>query len=272
MDDYLVVRQKVEANQVSPLTERPRDLSSTPCTGRPSGRSQIKVEHIVQDAVTDDGTLDWLQQDKRVRAFVEKDAGMYDAVNRGLRRSSGEWLAYLNCDEQYLPGALQAVAEFFHANPGVEIVFADTIVIDAQGGYVCDRKVLLPLRNHSTICSLGVLTAAMFFRRSVLQNHDLYFDCRWRVVGARRIQTNGQIRSEARAKTDAGVQNPPPVAAAGARALFPETAQLLDLYPWFARPAVSVRSGQADCYLEKQTLADPGLSQSFPGPKCEWRA
>jgi len=153
------------------------------CIASVADQQGIEVEHIVQDAVSDDGTLDWLQQDKRVRAFVEKDAGMYDAVNRGLRRSSGEWLAYLNCDEQYLPGALQAVAEFFHANPGVEIVFADTIVIDAQGGYVCDRKVLLPLRNHSTICSLGVLTAAMFFRRSVLQNHDLYFDSRWRVVG-----------------------------------------------------------------------------------------
>ena len=40
----------------------------------------------------------------RVRAFVEKDQGMYDAVNRGLRRATGEMLAYLNCDEQYLPG------------------------------------------------------------------------------------------------------------------------------------------------------------------------
>ena len=42
---------------------------------------------------------------------------MYDAINRGLRRASGEILAYLNCDEQYLPGALQEVAAFFEKHP-----------------------------------------------------------------------------------------------------------------------------------------------------------
>src|SRR5215467_6301036 len=62
-----------------------------------------QVEHIVQDAGSDDGTLEWLPHDKRVKAFVEKDQGMYDAVNRGLNRAAGDVLAYLNCDEQYLP-------------------------------------------------------------------------------------------------------------------------------------------------------------------------
>ena len=52
------------------------------------------------------------------KAFVEKDAGKCtDAVNRGYRRASGDILAYLNCDEQYLPGALAAVREFFEAHP-----------------------------------------------------------------------------------------------------------------------------------------------------------
>src|ERR1039458_7906042 len=73
----------------------------------------VALEHIIQDAGSDDGTLDWLRQDSRVKAFVEKDAGMYDAVNRGLRRASGEILAYLNCDEQYLPGTLITVKAFF---------------------------------------------------------------------------------------------------------------------------------------------------------------
>src|ERR1043166_6286656 len=50
----------------------------------------VQLEHIVQDAGSDDGTLDWLPHDPRVRAFVEKDQGMYDAVNRGLKRRSEE--------------------------------------------------------------------------------------------------------------------------------------------------------------------------------------
>jgi hypothetical protein len=64
----------------------------------------VDLEHIVQDAGSDDGTLDWLLTDKRVRPFVEKDRGMYDALNRGFDRSNGDVLAWLNCDEQYLEG------------------------------------------------------------------------------------------------------------------------------------------------------------------------
>ena len=66
----------------------------------------VELEHIVQDAGSTDGTLDWLRDDTRVQTFVERDSGMYDGVNRGLRRATGDILSYLNCDEQYLPGCL----------------------------------------------------------------------------------------------------------------------------------------------------------------------
>jgi len=54
------------------------------------------------------------QKIPRVTAFIEKDSGMYDASNRGLRRARGEILAYINCDEQYLPGALHRFGPFFN--------------------------------------------------------------------------------------------------------------------------------------------------------------
>src|SRR4051812_12173129 len=87
----------------------------------------VELEHIVQDAGSDDGTLDWLPHDPRVKAYIEKDSGMYDAVNRGWKRANGEILAYINCDEQYLPGALQKVWDFFQANPAVEVLFGDIV-------------------------------------------------------------------------------------------------------------------------------------------------
>jgi hypothetical protein len=39
----------------------------------------VQLEHIVQDSCSDDGTQDWLPQDSRVKAFVEKDQGMYES-------------------------------------------------------------------------------------------------------------------------------------------------------------------------------------------------
>jgi glycosyltransferase involved in cell wall biosynthesis len=90
---------------------------------------QAGVEHIVQDAGSDDGTLDWLPRDTRVKAFVEKDQGMYDGINRGLRRAGGDILAYLNCDEQYLPGALSTVLRFFEEHPAVDVLFGDVVML-----------------------------------------------------------------------------------------------------------------------------------------------
>ena len=153
------------------------------CIASVADQTGVQVEHIVQDAGSDDGTLDWLLADRRVTAHVEKDAGMYDAINRGLRRSRGELLAYLNCDEQYLPGALPAVQEFFAGHPEVDVAFAYTVVVDTRGECLCYRKVVLPGKYHVQVCHLPVFTCATFFRRRVLDQHGLYFDSRWRDSG-----------------------------------------------------------------------------------------
>jgi len=83
------------------------------CIASVADQQGVEVEHIVQDSCSDDGTQEWLPKESRVKAFIEKDQGMYDAVNRGFRRSTGQSLAYLNCDEQYLPRALQTVHDSF---------------------------------------------------------------------------------------------------------------------------------------------------------------
>jgi len=124
-----------------------------------------EVEHIVQDAGSDDGTLDWLTGDKRAKLFVEKDQGMYDAINRGFRRSSGEILAFLNCDEQYLPGTLEKVLGYFTEHPGVDMLFGDVIFTDRLGEYLWHRKMQIPLKLHTWTCHLSTLTCGMFFRR-----------------------------------------------------------------------------------------------------------
>jgi glycosyltransferase involved in cell wall biosynthesis len=144
---------------------------------------RVDAEHIVQDAGSDDGTLDWLPQERRVKAFVEKDQGMYDGINRGLRRTSGDLLAYLNCDEQYLPGALKTVEGFFEQHSEVDVLFGDVVLVDAEGRYLYHRKMQTPLKYHTWTCHLSTLSCAMFFRRRVVFDYDFWFDPRLRDVG-----------------------------------------------------------------------------------------
>jgi len=152
------------------------------CIASVADQAGVRLEHIVQDSCSDDGTPEWLAHDPRVRAFIEKDAGMYDAVNRGYRRAQGDILAYLNCDEQYLPGALAAVRDYFQQHPEVEVLLAGTVVVDGAGKYICHRHSLVPHPLHIWY-RFPVLTSSIFIRRRVIHERGLYFDTRWRDLG-----------------------------------------------------------------------------------------
>lgn len=138
----------------------------------------------MQDAGTGPELEAWAAKNSRLKLFIEKDEGMYDAVNRGLRRATGDILAYLNCDEQYLPGALVPVAEFFDENPRIDALFAHAIIVNAKGEFVAYRKAVRPGKYHPWVSkNLAILTCATFFRRRILDEYDLFFSADLKDVG-----------------------------------------------------------------------------------------
>ena len=109
---------------------------------------------------------------------------MYDAINRGLQKATGEVCAYLNCDEQYLLGTLRRVADYFGRSPKIDVLFGAAIVVRPDGSYVCDRKVMKPTRLHTLVSgNLSIFTSSTFFRRSAVVERGLFFERQWKVVG-----------------------------------------------------------------------------------------
>lgn len=98
-----------------------------------SGQEGIRVEHIIQDGASTDGTVELLERmGDRVEWVSEPDEGQSDALNRGIRRARGRWIAWLNADEFYLPDGLRAlVAE--GDRTGADVVYGDTIFSDGDG-------------------------------------------------------------------------------------------------------------------------------------------
>lgn len=143
----------------------------------------IIVEHIVQDSLSGPEIAEALKPFPNVNLVSEKDDGMYDAINRGWEKATGDILCWLNCDEQYLPGALTQVADYFRQHPETEVLFADAFVVNPQGEYSCSRQVLVPLLYHSWICHLGTLSCATFFRRDLIRERGFTLDTRWKSVG-----------------------------------------------------------------------------------------
>jgi len=89
-------------------------------------------EHIVVDGGSTDRTLEILGKYPHLRWVSEPDRGQSDAINKGIRMSSGDVVAYLNSDDMHRPGAFQAVAEAFASNPQNGVVVGDCDLIDAQ--------------------------------------------------------------------------------------------------------------------------------------------
>ena len=116
-----------------------------------------------------------------LRIFKEKDSGMYDAINKGLKKGTGKVCAYLNCDEQYLSGALEVVRGFLKDRLNVEVVLGDVIVVGTDGEAICHRKMVKPGLAHTWTCHFGALTAGIFFRENLL-NEGLLFDTSYRVA------------------------------------------------------------------------------------------
>ena len=144
----------------------------------------VESEHIVQDACSDDGTDKWLVKDLRVKAYIEKDRGMYDAINRGMRRASGAILAHLNADEQYLPAALSFVGDYFASHPDIDVLFTNAVIVDNTGDYLAHRFISLPTKLHTLVGrGLATLTCGTFFRRTLSDKHSLFFDATFRNVG-----------------------------------------------------------------------------------------
>jgi glycosyltransferase involved in cell wall biosynthesis len=141
----------------------------------------VDFEHLVQDAGSV-GVEDWMKSHPGVKVTVEPDNGMYDAINRGLKRARGEICAYLNCDEQYLPGTLRKVGDYFNQHPEVDVVFGDAILADAELRPLAYRRAVTPLRWHTLLRPLGVLTCSTFFRRKVVDDGVL-FDPSWKIMG-----------------------------------------------------------------------------------------
>jgi len=139
------------------------------------------VEHIVVDGCSSDNTLSVLRGYPHLRWISEPDHCQSEALNKGFQMASGDLVGWLNTDEYYLPGALQAVARCATDNPDADIFYGDSIFVDADG------RLQRAKRSHEfnphILLYYGcfIPTDATFFRRRLIDESFL-LDTNYRVV------------------------------------------------------------------------------------------
>ena len=92
------------------------------CLSSAVASSTAKVELIVVDGGSTDGSVCVIKEFEPHLAWwvSEPDKGQTDAINKGLKKATGDVWAYLNSDDLLQPGGLDIVAKFFTDNPNAE--------------------------------------------------------------------------------------------------------------------------------------------------------
>jgi glycosyltransferase involved in cell wall biosynthesis len=108
----------------------------------------------------------------------EPDGGMSEAINKGFRRASGDWVMWLNADDRLKPGALAEVARFVSGRTDLDVVFGSFDFIGEDGAFL-RRVPLLPWSRFISVhhCCYVPSTAAFYRRTTVLgEGHFLRED------------------------------------------------------------------------------------------------
>ncbi len=88
-------------------------------------QSYKNFEHIVIDGGSTDGTIKILKKYSKKISYwkSEKDKGIYDAMNKGIKKSKGNIIGILNSDDYYLKNALKIVNDYFNKFEKIDFLF-----------------------------------------------------------------------------------------------------------------------------------------------------
>ncbi len=137
-----------------------------------------ELEYMVVDGGSTDATLDVVRKYPELvtQLISEPDRGIYDAMNKGVQRATGEVVGILNSDDFYRHSrVLQEVAEAFAADPELEVLMGDV-------DFVSDEDLQKPVRTYRAtgfrpwMFRLGFMPPhpAIFIRKSAYERVGLY--------------------------------------------------------------------------------------------------
>lgn len=162
------------------------------------------LEHVVVDGASVDGTPEIVRKAGVANFVSEPDAGLYDAMNKGLERATGDFVWFINAgDEIYSPDAAAQIARHFAS---ADLIYGDAAITDDSGKVLGLRrhKGLPPALNRSSFRhGMVVCHQSLVVRKAIAPRYDLQYkisaDIDWAIratSAAKTIVNSGLILSK----------------------------------------------------------------------------
>lgn len=131
-------------------------------------------EYVVVDGGSTDGTIEILKSyGSAIKWISEKDGGQADAINKGIKLSTGEIIGFINSDDFYLHNVFVMVADFFKDNPDIYWYSGNYFIIDDREKEIQPLVVLYKnlfryfSNPHTLRLTNYLIQPSTFWRRSV---------------------------------------------------------------------------------------------------------
>lgn len=144
------------------------------------GQDYHDIEYIVIDGGSTDGTVEVIQKyEKHISYWVsEKDKGIYDAMNKGIKNATGEILAFLNSDDWYEENILDDIAHVFQKEK-IQVLCGG--IFFHRNDIVVRRYVNKEAIEKEIRFKMGYYHSAMFVKKSLFIRYGM-FDTRYKIV------------------------------------------------------------------------------------------
>ena len=128
------------------------------------GKSQ-EVEYLIIDGGSTDDTLKIVHEFSNVVDLLisEPDAGIFDAMNKGILKANGEYIAFLNADDTYLPGAIKTILEaLLLFRDAADVIYGDWLAVGING-VLYERKANHRLTWRYSLCHQAIVAKRDIF-------------------------------------------------------------------------------------------------------------
>ena len=124
------------------------------------------VEYIIVDGGSTDNTLDVVHkyQERICKVISEPDKGLYDAMNKGIRMATGDYLCFLNAgDELHENETLQKIVFTLKGKELPDVIYGETAIVDEEGHFLHMRRLSTPEHLHWKSFKEGMLVCHQAF-------------------------------------------------------------------------------------------------------------
>ena len=143
------------------------------------------IEYILVDGLSTDGSQNIIEKyyNNFNKVIIERDSGMYDAINKGLKIAKGDILCYINSDDVYPPNTIEKVVNYFLSHPDSDIVYGNLEYINEEGRHL--KYYNYPKFNFKYFISLwfsSIPQPSTFWTKKVHERIG-YFDDKLKMCG-----------------------------------------------------------------------------------------